>query len=134
MAAQAADPGPEKCDQNNSTYPLPNPKRHPTKKRPNPNFSHGTVPRYQEINPTAGLKPVLPRRPATRRTAAATAGVLALVRILPEGQLLLELAAELPVHGDQLLADGHERLARRDRAVGLDAQEDFGYVGVADWK
>jgi hypothetical protein len=68
---------------------------------------------------------------STARTTAA--GILALIGVLAQGKLLLELAAELAVHGDQLLADRHDGLARRDGAVGLDAQEDFGHVGVADW-
>jgi hypothetical protein len=68
---------------------------------------------------------------STARTAAAS--ILALVGVLAQRKLLLELAAELAVHGDQLLADRHDGLARRDGAVGLDAQEDFGHVGVTDW-
>ena len=78
----------------------------------------------------------------TRRTPSATArraarsrtarGVLALVGVLAEGQLLLELAAELAVHGDQLLADGDEGLARGEGAVRLDADLHFGDVGVGD--
>jgi hypothetical protein len=58
--------------------------------------------------------------------------MLALVRVLPERKLLLELAAELPVHGNELLANGHERLTRRDGAIRLDAQQHLRYVGVAD--
>lgn len=58
--------------------------------------------------------------------------MLALVRVLPERKLLLELAAQLPVHGNELLANGNECLARRDGAVGLDAQLDLRYVGMTD--
>lgn len=65
-------------------------------------------------------------------TSTAGTSILALIGVLAQRKLLLELAAELPVHGDQLLADRHDGLARRDGAVGLDAQKDFRYVGVAD--
>lgn len=58
--------------------------------------------------------------------------MLALVCVLPERKFLLELAAELPIHGHELLANRHERLARRDGAVRLDAQQDLRYVGVAN--
>lgn len=88
------------------------------------------------------LETILTRRASSRGAGTGTtrgatgrvaASVLALVGILAQGKLLLELAAELTVHGDQLLADGHESLARGNRAVGLDAQLNLRDVRVADW-
>lgn len=59
-------------------------------------------------------------------------GLLALVGDLAEGELLLELTAELSIGRDQLLARLDEGLARRDGAVRLDAQKDFRHVGMSD--
>lgn len=71
-------------------------------------------------------------RGAAASSTASTTSILALVGILAEGQFLLEFPTQLAVHGDELLADSHKGLARRDSAVGLDAQEHLGNIGVAD--
>jgi hypothetical protein len=62
-----------------------------------------------------------------------SSGALALIRILAEGQLLLELATELPVQGHELLAGRDESLARGDHTISLNPDEDLRDVGVADW-
>lgn len=67
---------------------------------------------------------------AIRTTATLT--LLALIGILAEGKFLLELAAELTVHGDKLLASSDEGLAGADAAVRLDTDHHLRHIRVSD--
>lgn len=64
--------------------------------------------------------------------ASVGVGLVALVRNLSEGELLLELASELAQGGDELLADVHQSLPRGHSAVGLDAKQDVGDIRVGN--
>lgn len=64
--------------------------------------------------------------------AAVGVSLLALVGDLAEGELLLELAAELTVDGDEILAGLGQGLAGLHGAIRLDTEENLGHVGMSD--
>lgn len=66
-------------------------------------------------------------------TTVHAASLLALVSVLAQGKLLLELAAQLAVHGHELLARADEGLARGDASVCLDTDEEFRHVRVGNY-
>lgn len=62
-----------------------------------------------------------------------TTTLLALIGVLAKCELLLELATELAVHRDQLLARTDQRLTGRDAAVRLDTDKELRHIRMGDW-
>lgn len=60
------------------------------------------------------------------------AALLALIGVLAQGKFLLELASQLAVHGDQLLAGTDKGLTRSDAAVRLNSDHDLWHVRMGD--
>lgn len=65
-------------------------------------------------------------------TVEAGIGLLSLIGDLAEGKLLLKLSTQLAIGRNQLLASLNEGLTRGDGAVGLDAEEQLGLVGMGN--
>ncbi len=58
--------------------------------------------------------------------------LLALVGVLAQSELLLELAAQLTVGGNELLANVDNSIARSDDTVSLDTQQNLRHIRMSN--